>query len=186
MHSQRNFVLNIGFGRSPTSIFEVGFEKSDSKIARWYRLALLAAVANSKILRRKITARFKLNLKADGLDCKMFFKFGGCIERLHSARKQGRRIYNVCICKQCVCLYKHHLHCKTLVGNTQTRELHPLDAGCILTQLKRNRQSLCKNTSLVIWLVLQKCSTLKMCCEKSVLFLPCKSPHQQRRPGVRG
>ena len=48
MHSQRNFVLNIGFGRSPTSIFEVGFEKSDSKIASWYQLALLAAVANSK------------------------------------------------------------------------------------------------------------------------------------------
>ena len=22
----------------------------------------------------------------------------------------------VCICKQCVCLYKHHLHCKMLVG----------------------------------------------------------------------
>ena len=34
MHSQRNFVLNIGFGRSPTSIFEVGFEKSDSKKLR--------------------------------------------------------------------------------------------------------------------------------------------------------
>ena len=49
MHSQRNFVLNIGFGRSPTSIFEVGFEKSDSKIASWYRLALLAADANTKI-----------------------------------------------------------------------------------------------------------------------------------------
>ncbi len=31
MHSQRNFVLNIGFGRSPTSVFEVGFVKSDSK-----------------------------------------------------------------------------------------------------------------------------------------------------------
>lgn len=38
------------------------------------------------------------------------------IEKLHSTRKQGRRIYNVCICKQCVCLYKHHLRCKTLVG----------------------------------------------------------------------
>ena len=49
MHSQRNFVLNIGFGRSPTSIFEVGFVKSDSKIASWYQLALLAADANAKI-----------------------------------------------------------------------------------------------------------------------------------------
>ena len=48
MHSQRNFVLNIGFGRSPTSIFEVGFEKSDSKIASWYQLALLAVDANAK------------------------------------------------------------------------------------------------------------------------------------------
>ena len=49
MHIQRNFVLNVGFGRSPTSIFEVGFEKSDSKIASWYQLALLAADANTKI-----------------------------------------------------------------------------------------------------------------------------------------
>ena len=48
MHSQRNFVLNIGFGRSPTSVFEVGFEKADSKIASWYQLALLATIANSK------------------------------------------------------------------------------------------------------------------------------------------
>ena len=48
MHIQRNFVLNVGFGRSPTSIFEVGFEKSDSKIASWYQLALLVAIANSK------------------------------------------------------------------------------------------------------------------------------------------
>ena len=44
MHSQRNFVLNIGFGRSPTSVFEVGFEKSDSKLASWYQLALLATI----------------------------------------------------------------------------------------------------------------------------------------------
>ena len=42
------FVLNIGFGRSPTSVFEVGFVKSDSKIASWYRLALLATDANTK------------------------------------------------------------------------------------------------------------------------------------------
>jgi len=48
MHIQRNFVLNVGFGRSPTSIFEVGFEKSDSKIASWYQLALLVTIANSK------------------------------------------------------------------------------------------------------------------------------------------
>ena len=110
------YVLNIGFWRSPTIVFEVGFVKSNSKIARWYRLALLAAVANSKFLCRKITVRFKLNLKTDGPDCKMIFKFGKHVERFHSIRKQGRRIYNVCICKQCVCLYKHHLRCKTLVG----------------------------------------------------------------------
>ena len=82
-----------------------------------------------KFLCRKITASFKLNLKADGPDCKMIFKFGRHIERLYSARKQGRRIYIVCICKQCVCLCKHHLRCKILVGNTQTLELHPVDAG---------------------------------------------------------
>ena len=78
---------------------------------------------------QKITARFKLNLKTDGPDCKMIFKFGSRVERLHSARKQGRHIYNVCICKQCVCLYKHHLRCKILVGDTKTLELHPMDAG---------------------------------------------------------
>ena len=48
MHIQRNFVLNIGFGRSPTSVFEAGFVKSDSKIASWYQLALLAVNANAK------------------------------------------------------------------------------------------------------------------------------------------
>ena len=42
------YVLNIGFWRSSTSVFEVGFEKSDSKIASWYQLALLVAIANSK------------------------------------------------------------------------------------------------------------------------------------------
>ena len=31
IRSRRNFVLNIGFGRSSTSVFEVGFVKSDSK-----------------------------------------------------------------------------------------------------------------------------------------------------------
>ena len=47
MHGQRNFVLNVGFGRSPTSVFEFGFVKSDSKIASWYRLALLAGTMSS-------------------------------------------------------------------------------------------------------------------------------------------
>ena len=53
MRNQRILVLNIGFGRSPTSVFEFGLKKSDSKIARWYRLALLAAVANAKIFMQK-------------------------------------------------------------------------------------------------------------------------------------
>ena len=92
---------------------------------------------------RKITVRFKLNLKTDGLICKMIFKFGSRIERLHSTRKQGRRIYNVCICKQCVCLYKHHLRCKILVGNTQTLELHLVDASCFKQIKRENRFTSC-------------------------------------------
>ena len=49
-----------------------------------------------KLSEEKITVRFKLNLKTDGLDYKMIFKFGNRIERLHSCSKQCRRIY---ICK---------------------------------------------------------------------------------------
>ena len=41
----------------------------------------------------KITVRFKLNLKTDGLACKIIFKIGGQVERLHSTSKQCRRIY---------------------------------------------------------------------------------------------
>ena len=37
-------MLNIGFGRSSTGVFEVGFVKSNSKIVSWYQLTLLAAV----------------------------------------------------------------------------------------------------------------------------------------------
>ena len=51
---------------------------------------------------RKITVRFKLNLKTDGLICKMIFKFGKHVERLHSTRKQCRRIY---ICLFCAAKY---------------------------------------------------------------------------------
>ena len=36
-----------GFGHSPTSILKLDFEKSNSKIASWYQLALLAANANA-------------------------------------------------------------------------------------------------------------------------------------------
>ena len=55
-----------------------------------------------KFLCRKITVRFKLNLKTDGLACKIIFKIGGQVERLHSASKQCRRIY---ICLFCVAKY---------------------------------------------------------------------------------
>lgn len=41
-------------------------------------------------------------LKTDGLICKMIFKFGKHVERLHSTRKQCRRIY---ICLFCVAKY---------------------------------------------------------------------------------
>ena len=74
-----------------------------------------------------------MNLKADGPDCKMVFKFGSRVERLHSTRKQ------------CVCLYKHHLRCKMLVGNTQTRELHRVDAGCTIASLERIEPVTLKN-----------------------------------------
>ena len=114
-----------------------------------------------KFLCRKITASFKMNLKADGPDCKMVFKFGSRVERLHSARKQGRRIYNVCICKQCFRLYKNTFCvAKCLLGCAQTPcVLHPLDAGCAIASLKVDRKvhhdlaqgergSLVKNTDL--------------------------------------
>ena len=94
MHSQRNFVLNIGFGRSPTSIFEVGFEKSDSKNCELVPTCPACYDCKCKnFLNRKITVRFKLNLKTDGLNCKMIFKSGERIERLHSCSKQCRCIY---------------------------------------------------------------------------------------------
>ena len=43
-----------------------------------------------------------MNLKTDGLNCKMIFKSGERIERLHSCSKQCRRIY---ICLFCVAKY---------------------------------------------------------------------------------
>ena len=103
MHSQRNFVLNIGFGRSPTSIFEVGFEKSDSKNCELVPTCPACYDRKlEKFLSKKITVRFKLNLKTDGPDYKMIFKFGKHIERLHSCCKQCRRIY---ICLFCSAKY---------------------------------------------------------------------------------
>ena len=101
----------------PNKCFEAGFVKNQVQNLRGGTGSpCLRRLQMRKFLCRKITASFKMNLKADGPECKMVFKFGSRVERLHSIRKQGRRIYNVCICKQCVCLYKHHLRCKTLVG----------------------------------------------------------------------
>ena len=63
MRSRRNFVLDIGFGRSPTSVFEVGFVKSDSKIVSWYQLALLAAIANEKTSEQKNNRPLQVELE---------------------------------------------------------------------------------------------------------------------------
>ena len=56
-------MLNIGFGRSPTSVFEVGFVKSDSKIVSWYQLALLAAIANAKTSEQKNNRPLQVELE---------------------------------------------------------------------------------------------------------------------------
>ncbi|WP_197036961.1 hypothetical protein [Faecalibacterium prausnitzii] len=56
-------MLNIGFWRSPTSVFEFGLKKSDSKIARRYQLALFAAVANSKIFVQKNNRPLQVELE---------------------------------------------------------------------------------------------------------------------------
>ena len=58
------YVLNIGFGRSPTSAFEAGFVKSDSKIASWYQLALPAADANAKTSWAKNNRQLQVELES--------------------------------------------------------------------------------------------------------------------------
>ena len=78
------------------------FEFSD--FSSWHTLAGLLRLQMRKFLCRKITVRFKLNLKTDGLNCRMIFKFGKRIERLHSASKQCLRIY-----KDHFCIAKHLL-----------------------------------------------------------------------------
>ena len=58
------YVLNIGFWRSSTSVFEVGFVKNQiQKIASWYQLALFAAVANSKIFVQKNNRPLQVELE---------------------------------------------------------------------------------------------------------------------------
>ena len=67
-------MLNIGFGRSPTSVFEAGFEKSDSKLASWYQLALLAAVANSKFFVQKNNRPLQVDLEIGRSDLQNDFQ----------------------------------------------------------------------------------------------------------------
>ena len=47
----------------PNKCFEAGFVKSDSKIASWYQLALLAAVANAKIFVQKNNRPLQVELE---------------------------------------------------------------------------------------------------------------------------
>ena len=85
----------------------------------------LLRLQTRKFLCRKITAHFKLNLKTDGLICKMIFKFGEHVERFHSIRKQCRRIY---ICLFCVAKY--------LLGNPK-----PFQICTILVQALKEARS---------------------------------------------
>ena len=66
-------MLNIGCGRGPTSVFEAGFEKSDSKLASWYQLALLAAVANSKFFVQKNNRPLQVELENGRFDLQNYF-----------------------------------------------------------------------------------------------------------------
>ena len=92
IRSRRILALNIGFGRSPTSVFK--FEKIGLKNCKLVPTRPACCGCKRKnFLSKKITVRSKLNLKTDGLLCKMIFKFGKHIERLHSCSKQCRRIY---------------------------------------------------------------------------------------------
>lgn len=43
--------------------------------------------------------------------------------------------------KQCLRIYKDHFcSAKYLLGNTQTLELHPVDAGCMIASQENRRQ----------------------------------------------
>ncbi len=64
MHSQRNFALNIGFGEAQQVFLNLDLKKSDSKIAKWYRFALLAAVANAKIFVQKNNRQLQVELES--------------------------------------------------------------------------------------------------------------------------
>ena len=107
-----------GLGEAHQGFLKLDLKNLIQKLRGGTNSPCLLRLQTRKFLCRKITARFKLNLKTDGPDCKIIFKFGSRVERLHSARKQCRRIY---ICLFCVA--------KRLLGDTQTLELHLLDAG---------------------------------------------------------
>ena len=79
----------------PNKCFEAGFVKNQVQNLRGGTGSpCLLRLQIRKFLCRKITARFKLNLKTDGLICKMIFKFGKHVERLHSIRKRCLCIKN--------------------------------------------------------------------------------------------
>ena len=100
IHGQRNFFAEHRVWAKPNKCFEAGFVKNQVQNLRGGTGSpCLLRLQTRKFLCRKIIVRFKLNLKTDGPDCKMIFKFGKHVERFHSIRKQCRRIY---ICSFCV------------------------------------------------------------------------------------
>jgi len=79
-HQREYTVSAILCGISGLGEAQQVFLKSDLKnLIQKFRggtgLPCLLRLQTRKFLCRKITARFKLNLKTDGLDCKMIFKF---------------------------------------------------------------------------------------------------------------
>ena len=153
------YVLNIGFWRSSTSVFEVGFEKSDSKLVSWHQLALLAAVANSKIFVQKNNRPLQVELENGRSRLQNDFQILESMLRGFIAPASNADVYtsanlsgrgpSIC-CRRPFCRLKAPLGlsllryapqtrillCKILVGNTQTLELHLVDAGCF-KQIKR-------------------------------------------------
>ena len=82
-----------GFGEAQQSFLKSDLKNLIQNLWVGTNSPCLLRLQTRKFFCRKITARFKLNLKTDGLDCKMIFKFGKHVERFHSTRKQCRRIY---------------------------------------------------------------------------------------------
>lgn len=91
-----------GLGEAQQAFLKLDLKNLIQKLRGGTNSPCLLRLQTRKFLCRKITARFKLNLKTDGLDCKMIFKFWKNVERFHSTRKQCRRIY---ICLFCFAKY---------------------------------------------------------------------------------